>query len=238
MNGMVDVHCHLLPGVDDGPETWEETLLMCQRAAADGITHIVATPHCNDSCRYDREAYQANLDDLASRFPALGFTLGCDFHFSYDNIKDLKRRPECYTIGTTHYLLAELSEFGIPQTLSSVFFDLISSGMTPIITHPERNQLIQRRLDLLNEWSSLGCLIQITANSLTGGWGSKVKKISVKLLKQGLVHVIASDAHNASSRPPVLSEARRAVVKLVGEEAAASLFFDVPAAIVRGERLD
>ena len=79
--------------------------------------------------------------------------------------------------------------------------------------------------------------MQITANSLTGSWGSNVKKISEKLLKQGLVHVIASDAHNAGSRPPVLSEARKVVAKLVGDARAASLFLDVPAAVVRGERL-
>ena len=237
MSGMVDIHCHLLPGVDDGPKTWEETLQMCETAAADGITHIVATPHCNDFWSYDREAHQARLDELASRVPALEFTLGCDFHFSYESVQDFKRCPHHYTIGNTHYLLVELSDFGIPQTLSSVFFEMISSGTIPIITHPERNPLIQKRLNLLEEWSALGCLVQITANSLTGRWGSKVKKISEKLVTQGLVNVIASDAHNLGSRPPILSEARKVVAKLAGNEGAASLFLDVPAAIIRGERL-
>ena len=236
MNAMVDIHCHILPGIDDGPKSREEAWQMCEKAAADGITHIVATPHCNDVYNYDRQASQAQLDELAGRFPALGFTLGCDFHFSYDNIEDLKRHPERYMIGTTRYLLVELSEFGIPHSIGELLFELICAGMTPIITHPERNPLIQRHVELLEQWISQGCLVQVTANSLTGGWGSVAKKFSERLLEKGQVHVIASDAHALTRRPPILSAARKAVTKLAGEEYAESLFLQVPAAIVRGER--
>lgn len=235
---MVDIHCHLLPGIDDGAKSWEVTLQMCQRAADDGIKHIVATPHCNFRYRYDRDAFQALLNELAVRFPALQFSLGCELNFSYENIEGLKRNPQLYTIGTTPYVLVELSEFGIHQNINSVFFELISSGLVPIIVHPERNPMIQRREDQLTEWISLGCLVQITANSLTGSWGSMAKKFSEKLLKRGHVHVVASDAHSDGSRPPVLSAARKVVTKLVDAEYADSLFLQTPQAIVRGERLE
>jgi protein-tyrosine phosphatase len=235
---MVDIHCHLLPGIDDGPTSWEETLQMCETAAADGITHIVATPHCNDHYRYDRQAALVLLEELARRVPKIAFSLGCDFHLSYDNIEDAKRHPEQYTIGKTKYLLVELSEYSVPISMTTVFSHLSGLGLVPIITHPERNSLLEGRFELIEKWISVGCLVQVTAGSLTGQWGSGAKKFCEKLLKNEQVHAIATDAHDRDHRPLVLSVARRAAAKLVGEKYAQALCSDIPAAIVRGEELE
>lgn len=234
---MVDIHCHLLPGIDDGPTSWEDTLQMCEKAAADGITHIVATPHCSDRYCFDRKAALLLVDELARRVPNMAFSLGCDFHLSYDNIEDAKLHPERYTIGETKYLLVELSPYGVSSSMTTVLSELTCLGLVPIITHPERNRLLEGRFELVEEWISLGCLVQVTANSLTGFWGPGVKKFCEKLLTKEQVHVIATDAHDPDHRPPVLSAARRIAAKMVGEEYAQALFFDIPAAIVRGDAL-
>ena len=234
---MVDIHCHLLPGVDDGAKSWEMTLQMCEKSAADGVTHIVATPHCNHRYGYDRAAFELLLDELRWRFPRLEFSLGCDFHLSYENIEDARKHPERYTIGSTSYLLVEFSDFGMPGQMTGVLTELADRGLRPIITHPERNPMLQRRLHLLEHWISFGCLIQVTANSLTGFWGPEAKRAAEKMLKEKRVHIIASDAHDPIRRSPVLSEGRKAAAKIVGEDQANTLVLLNPGAIVKGEMI-
>jgi len=210
---------------------------MCRVAAQDGITHIVATPHCNDEFEYDRDCYTGMLGQLSDAADGkLTFTLGCDFHFSYDNIQDALAHPQRYTIGDSQYLLVEFSDYGLPPTLKQDLFSLLSRGMVPIITHPERNQILLRRPKLVLAMVEQGCLVQVTANAVTGYWGQPSKKMAEWLLKRDAVHVVASDAHDPERRKPVLSEAREAVAKLAGEEVADLLVTVNPAAIVAGKR--
>src|SRR5215470_17337462 len=109
---MVDIHCHILPEVDDGAKTWDVAIAMCRMAKADGIDHIVASPHANHEYEYDREKHLATLDRLKTITGGMiEFSLGCDFHFSYENIQDLRVHPERYCIGNTRYLLVEFSDF-------------------------------------------------------------------------------------------------------------------------------
>ena len=235
---MVDIHCHILPGIDDGSTSWETTAEMCRVAAEDGITHIAATPHCNDEFDYDRDRYTEMLAELADAADGkLTFSLGCDFHFSYDNIQDALANPRRYTIGDSQYLLIEFSDYGLPPSVKDDLFSLSSCGMVPIITHPERNQILLRKPQLVLEMVEQGCLVQVTANAITGFWGSRSKKMAEWLLKREAVHVIASDAHDPQHRKPVLSEARHAVVKLTSEEIADALVTHNPAAIVEGKSL-
>jgi protein-tyrosine phosphatase len=235
---MVDIHCHILPGIDDGPKSWELTAEMCRMAALDGITHIVATPHCNDEFAYDRDRYTEMLGELSdSAEGKLTFSLGCDFHFSYDNIQDALAHPRRYTIGDSQYLLVEFSDFALPPTVKQDLLSLYSCGMAPIITHPERNQILLRQPETVLQFVEQGCLVQITANSVTGFWGSRSKQMAEWLLKREAVHVIASDAHDSERRRPVLSEAREAVTKLAGREVAQALVTHNPAAIVQDRRL-
>src|SRR6476660_3298090 len=116
--GMVDIHSHILPSVDDGAKSWEMAVEMCQMAAADGITHMVASPHSNDEFKYDRKAHEATLAQLREKINgALALSLGCDFHMSFDNIMAVRKNPAEFCIGNTNYLLVEFSDFGVSRQL-------------------------------------------------------------------------------------------------------------------------
>ena len=235
---MVDIHCHILPGIDDGAKSWEMTAQMCQVAVQDGTTHIVATPHCNDEFDYDRDRYTEMLGQLHDAADGmLAFSLGCDFHFSYDNIRDALDHPRRYTIGNSQYLLVEFSDYGIPPSAKQDLFSISSSGMIPIITHPERNPILLGKPEAVLEMVEQGCLVQVTANAVTGFWGSRPRKMIEWLLKREAVHVVASDAHDPEHRAPVLSQARKAVAGLAGDEIADVLVTHNPAAIVHGKSL-
>jgi len=235
---MVDIHCHILPNVDDGSKSWDISLQMCRMAQNDGIKHIVATPHANSKYTYDREALSARLDELSRKLgPGLTFSLGCDFHLSFENISDALVHPTRYTISGTNYLLVELSDFSVPPSISQTLERLSNAGLVPIITHPERNPILQRNQGQVLEWATNGYLIQVTANALTGRWGQKAQDMAVWLLKRSAVHVIATDAHDLDSRPPILSKARDAAAKILDESRAQALVHDNSHAIVSGRPL-
>jgi protein-tyrosine phosphatase len=235
---MIDIHCHILPGVDDGPKTWETAVEMCHMAAADGITHIVATPHANDTYAYDRakhtEALQ-RLREMTGGTPML--SLGCDFRLSFENLQQLRANRSQFTIGDTPYLLVELSDFAIPPNLDRTLFDLLSTGIRPVITHPERHPLLQRNPAQVVHWAAGGSLIQITASAFTGKWGKPAQKTARWLLDHNAVHVIATDAHDTNSRAPMLSLARDVVADWKGQAVANALVEGNPGAIVRGGAL-
>lgn len=235
---MIDIHNHILPYIDDGSTSWETTLEMCRIAAADGIRHIVATPHADDKYSYDRESHGRLLDDLRNRMNGtLEFSLGCDFHVSFENVTALRTDPSQFCIGDTNYLLVEFSDYGVARQMISILHEILGMGLIPVITHPERNLILQRRPEIVVEMAEMGSVVQITANSLTGFWGSTAKKVSEWLLKKYVVHVLASDAHDPEHRVPVLSQARDAAASLVGAELATMLVSDNPGAIIRGEPL-
>lgn len=234
-HGVIDIHCHILPEVDDGPKTWDVAVEMCRMAAADGITHTVATPHANDRYAYDR----AYLSDLLSQLrekvgSTLQFSLGCDFHLSYENLERVLDQPHDYTIGETNYLLIELSNYSIPTQLADCFRRLGDRGLTPILTHPERNPILQQTPQRVLEYADQGCLVQVTASSLTGFWGERPEIVARWLLDRSAVHILATDAHETRRRVPVLSEARDVVARLLGAEYADALVEGNPGAIVKG----
>jgi len=233
---MVDIHCHILPGIDDGSDTWETTAKMCRMAARDGITHIVATPHCDGIYEYNRAHFTdmlATLSEVAEG--RLTFSMGCDFHLSPHNLEDALADPRRFAIGDTQYLMIEFDHHGIPPNASEQLLAVISRGMVPIITHPERNGFLMKNLDRVLEFIEAGCLVQVTANALTGFWGPNAKKAAEKLIKKKAVHIVATDAHDLTLRPPILSEARARVAKLAGEEVAEALFTTNPSAVVTGQ---
>jgi protein-tyrosine phosphatase len=164
-------------------------------------------------------------------------SLGCDFHLSYENLVDALAHPAQYAIEGTKYLLVELSDFSVPPSVSDNLRRLLAAGMVPIVTHPERNPVLQRTPQRVVEWAEEGCLVQVTANSLTGRWGQQALKTAEWLMKREAVHVLASDAHGLDSRPPILSKARQAAAEMVGEAVANALVRENPAAIVAGEPL-
>jgi protein-tyrosine phosphatase len=235
---MVDIHCHILPGVDDGPKTWGVALQMLEMAARDGIQHVVASPHSNADFSYGRNTHAESLNLLKQRSTvAVEFSLGCDFHFSFENIESALRDASQFCIGSTPYLLIEFSNFGIPPNAKATLLRFLEKGIVPIITHPERNPRLVQNLVMVRSLVELGCLVQITANSITGYWGEAARTSSFKLLDQSLVHVVATDAHNLESRPPILSEARDAIRTRYSDELANALCVTIPGAIVSGKTL-
>lgn len=214
------------------------TAEMCRLAGADGITHIVATPHCNDEFAYDRNRYAQMIGDLYDLAGGkLTFSLGCDFHVSHDNIRGALENPHLYTIYGSNYLLVEFNDFGIAPEQTQCLQELGTVGIVPIITHPERNPVLLRHPEMVLEMADQGCLVQVTANSFTGFWGARSQKMAEWLLKQEAVHVIATDAHDSTHRRPVLSYARKTVANLVGAKVADALVDANPAAIVAGQPL-
>ena len=207
-------------------------------AQADGIQHMVATPHANERYAYDREAHEARLQELRTRFgPGLEFSLGCDFHMSYENLTDLQLHPQRYSIAGNRYLLVELSNYGIPPQIEEAMMRLGEIGITPVLTHPERNLILQESLGRVVGWAERGCVVQITASALTGQWGERSQQAALLLLRHHAAHVISTDAHDISRRPPVLSKARAVAAEICGEAVARAMVLDNPQAIVRGHAL-
>jgi len=234
---MIDLHCHILPQVDDGATSWNQTTEMCRIAAQDGIRHIVATPHANHEYDYDRKRFESMLETLrASCGDLLHFTLGCDFQFSYENIEDVLIRPGWYTIANSKYLLIELSDFSLMSIVRRGIFRLVGNGFIPIVTHPERNLVLLQNPEKVLELIECGCLIQVTAGSFTGHWGQRSQRMAEWLLRRDAIHAVASDAHDTRFRPPILSAAYERVCSLTKNAVAQALFIDNPSAIISTER--
>ncbi|HLJ86907.1 MAG TPA: CpsB/CapC family capsule biosynthesis tyrosine phosphatase [Candidatus Angelobacter sp.] len=234
---MIDLHCHILPGVDDGPRSWDVARQMCDIAARDGITHLVATPHANAQFPYNRKNCLAMLDRLrAYAGNRISFSLGCDFHVSCENTQSLFADPGGFTIDDTGYLLVELADFGIPPNFASYIARLRHElRITPILTHPERHPILRRTPEMLRAWIQAGCLIQVTANSLSGFWGRTSHAAAMWLLKNGMVHILATDAHDPKHRPPILSEAVKIAASVVGSQAASAMVNETPGNIIAGQ---
>jgi protein-tyrosine phosphatase len=230
---MIDIHSHPLWEVDDGAETFEDAVAMCRIAAEDGITHLVATPHCNYTYAFNPELSGQKLAELQSAVgEAPKLLLGCDFHLSYDNLQKLGETPMDFTINRSSYLLVEFPDQFVPEQLDRVFYEVQVAGLTPIITHPERNPVFARKPGLLYHWVTHGCLAQVTAQSYTGGFGSPPLRLAEAWLEDNLVHFFASDAHDVKYRPPVLSECYRKVAESLGEETAERLLKKNPEAVI------
>ena len=211
---------------------------MCRMAAADGITHQVATPHANDRDHYDREYLQglvAHLQQLIG--DSLTLSLGCDFHLSYDNLRDVLANPARYAIGGTHYMLVELSNYSVPQQTTDCFTQLGDRGITSIITHPERNPILRENLQRVVEWAEQGCVIQVTGSALTGFWGDRARRAAHWLMEHNAVHVLATDAHDTEKRVPILSTARDAAAEISGADIAKAMVESNPAAILHSQPL-
>jgi protein-tyrosine phosphatase len=236
---VVDIHSHILPGLDDGPKTLEESVAMLHMAADSGTSDIVATPHANLEFAYDPELIDRKIQEVQGAVGALPrIHRGCDFHLTMENIQDALAQPAKYSIDGRGYLLVEFSDSLIPRTTQDIFDRFRTAGLTPIVTHPERNAMLQTRLDQLKSWVENGALVQVTAQALLGGFGRTARTVSTELMNRRLVHFIASDAHDSLHRTPVLSDAYRHVAKVWGEATAETLFFTAPRAAVQGEPID
>jgi len=211
---------------------------MCLIAAEDGITEIVATPHANEEFVFDRAKHQRSLEQLQNEVEGqVKLILGCDFHFSFENIQAALKDRAPFTIAGTDYLLVELSDYAVSGAITDAIRKLREAGIKLIITHPERNPILQRTPESILRLRDQGCIIQVTASAFTGFWGEPIQKVAEWLLRKNAVHVIASDAHDVKNRPPVLSAAHKKIAELADEATAKRLTDENPAAIVAGRDL-
>jgi protein-tyrosine phosphatase len=232
---VIDIHSHILPGLDDGAKTLEDAVAMVRMAAAAGTTDIVASPHANQDYEFEPQVVEQKISELrAAVADQVRIHFGCDFHLMPENIDDAVRAPEKYSIGHRGYLLVEFSDFLIPKTSDQIFARLMHAGLRPIVTHPERNQLLQGRLEQIEEWAAQGVLMQVTAASLLGRFGRTARKSAVELMEHGLVDFVASDAHDTRWRTTPLDEAKQFVSREYGLEAADRLFEENPRCVLSG----
>ena len=239
---MIDLHCHILPGVDDGARTLEESLAMARIAAGDGITDLVATPHYIEGETTLRAAELIqNLEDLKKRLAEEHIPLrlhpGHEIHIGPE-VPDLLEREEILSLAGSRYVLVELPFFELPLYAESVLHTLRLSGKVPVLAHPERNRLLEENPNRLLDFLELGVLAQINAGSLLGRNGKPVRKAAEILLTHGMVHFVASDGHHQDQRRPRLSQARKAAARLIGAREAEKLFESNPARVLADEPIE
>lgn len=235
---MVDLHCHVLPGLDDGPDTMEESLRMAETAIAEGITHVVATPHSNERYWFDFSHIRQLRDHLQSLMGnRLKVGTGCDFHVSPENLNFLRKQPRQFCINQHDYLLLEFNEISIPPAMDRTLHELQLSGLRLIITHPERNSILRTHPERLRDWVRAGRFVQVTGAALTGGFGLTAQQIGLQWIREGIVHIVASDAHNTRNRQLRLRPAYDAVAGQFGEAKARALLVENPLAAFEGREL-
>ena len=216
----------------------EESLAMLQLAVASGTTDIVATPHANSSYIFDSAERDRLLDELSRQIDGvIKVHRACDFHLSFDNLMDALEHPSKYTVNGGRYLMVELPDMVSLTAMRTAVNRLLDARITPVITHPERNPSIQSQLKVLEDWVRDGCLFQVTAQSLTGRFGSTAQRTAETLMNSDMVHFIASDAHDCKDRPPDLSGAYKVVEHRWGAERADALFLQNPSAVIWDEAI-
>jgi protein-tyrosine phosphatase len=229
---VIDIHSHVLYGLDDGAKTLEDSLAMIRMAAANGTTHLVATPHANLRYKFDPDLIRERLVEISGE--GVRVSSGCDFHLSYENIQDALENPAKYTIDQKCYLLVEFSDLIIFRNTPDIFARLQDAGMIPIVTHPERNGLLRQRVIEIEKWVDAGARVQITAQSLLGDFGRRASEFCETLLDRQLVHFVASDAHDCEHRPPKLNAAFEWIENGYGREFAEDLCINNPRAAIDG----
>lgn len=235
---MVDIHSHILWGMDDGARTIEESEAMLHMAARYGTTDIVATPHADMQYTYAPDLVNQRMAELQGRVgKSIRIHRGCDFHLKIDNIREAIENPAKYSVNGNGWLLVEFSDWMIIPNTEEIFNQLESAGMRIIVTHPERNALLRGKFDRLENWVHSGAYLQITAQSVLGYFGGEARRFSEKLLDNGLVHFVASDAHDLERRMPRLDLAFWALAERYSEEYATALMRTYPMHVVEGSRI-
>ena len=233
---VIDIHSHVLYGLDDGAATLADSLAMIRMAAAAGTTHLVCTPHANVQYKFEPALIAERLAQISGH--GVEIYSGCDFHLNYENIQDALDHPAKYTINQKCYLLVEFSDLIIFRNTGEIFARLQDSGMIPVITHPERNGLLRQRIAEIQNWVEAGARVQITAQSLLGKFGRRAGEFCEILMDRQLAHFVASDAHDCQHRPPTLDAAFAWIEQRYGRQAAELLCVANPRATLDGGPLD
>jgi len=233
---MLDLHCHLLPGIDDGALDLDMALEMARMAVADGIGTVACTPHIYpgmyDNDRDGIRAAIASLQaELASRDIHLQLVEGADVHLDLDLVAGL-RAGRVPTLANSRYLLLEPPHHVAPPRFEESVFQLMVAGYVPVITHPERLSWIEGQYPVFERLVKGGVWMQLTAGSLTGRFGKRPRYWAERMLDERLVHILATDAHHPRRRPPLLAEGREVAARRVGEQEANHMVCTRPQGIV------
>lgn len=220
---MIDIHCHLLPNIDDGPSSWEESLEMARIASQDGIRVAITTPHWIQGTKWEpnpqeikQKVYELNKR-LKENEISLDVLPGMEVGIS-ENLPKLVSSGEVLTLGGSRYLLVETPFVSIPHGIEEVIFNLKAMGIYPILAHPERNQELQRNPRKILELTGAGTFIQVTSGSLCGDFGERAKRCAVQFAKDGVIDAVASDAHSTERRPPVVTSGLKVLEELIGKD--------------------
>lgn len=232
---MIDLHCHMLPGIDDGPDNMERSLSMLRLAVTNGITHSVVTPHIQPG-RYDNQ--RANITQkfnelkTAAKKAKINIRLGMAAEVRIDTMVmgmvEEDQIPFLGKIDGKDIILVEMPHSHIPTGAEKFFRWLLDRNIQPMIAHPERNKEVMRNFDRLKPFLEMNALMQVTASSIAGGFGNEAYKASVKLLEIDAVDILASDAHNTFHRPPEMFPGMEAAADIVGMKKAVELVLDNP----------
>jgi protein-tyrosine phosphatase len=235
---LIDIHCHPLPELDDGAASWEEAMAMARLAVEDGIACMVATTHQlgayarihGDMIRSQTILFQQRLDQ--QRLP-LKILPGAEIRIEPDLVRRLQQGELLSLADRRRHVLLELPH-DVYFPIERVLAELKAAGITGILAHPERNLAIRAKPEILAALVRGGCLLQVTGGSLLGGFGPDVQQFASRLIRQGLVHFVATDAHGSRARRPLLAKAFQAVANLVDEAAAINLLSRNPACVAEG----
>lgn len=235
---MIDIHCHILPGIDDGPSNMDKAVAMALAAVRSGTSRIIATPHFNNGVfEVDKEMVKSSVGFftwvLEEKKIALEVLPGMEIRISPDTCS-LLDQGELLPLGASRYYLFELPDIFVKDGIFEVLRQLRQRDVIPVIAHPERNRTIMRHPEMIPEFIFENVLFQITGKSMTGGNGRDSFKIAWNMVKEGLVHFVASDGHGLRHRPPCLSDAVKAVKKAGGKKAVKTIFEENPVKIVGG----
>jgi protein-tyrosine phosphatase len=219
---MIDIHSHILPGLDDGAANWQDTLNMARAAVAEGITTIIATPH-HANGRYTNIAFEVaeHTHRINERLQTAGVPItikpGQEIRV-HDDLLEAWYRDELLSLAGSHYILIEMPSSHIPKAMNELIHELQMLNLKPIIAHPERNAEIVRHPQRLAELNDAGAFAQVTTHSLLGGFGRRIEQSAWSLCRAGLIHIVSSDAHHLERRGFCLTETYEVIRQRMGEE--------------------
>ena len=240
---MIDIHAHILPGLDDGSDRTRTSLRMAELAVRSGVTDLIATPHSNQRGRFENYAseelegqFQRLKDALRQEQIALRLHLGMEVYATSD-MAELYREGKLLTLAGSRYLLMEFGFHDDVYYMEHVLRDVLDTGVTPILAHPERYKALQALPDILVDWVQGGVHLQINKGSLSGNFGRESFRLAVTMLEHDLASFVASDAHRADQRTPVLRDMYRWIAEHYSEFLADRLLRRNPERVLRNEPL-
>jgi len=240
---MIDLHTHILPGLDDGARSLEESLEMAKIAERDGIEKIVATPHLfrGNFIHEDLSIIEKKRSELSQALREnnihVEILAGAEVHISHNLIDEIRKNRENLVLNQSSYMFVEFPSSLVFSGAKNLFFELMSEGINPIIAHPERNSVFIHSPSLLYELIQMGGLSQANSGSFSGLYGRRVEEAVLHFLELNLIHFIASDCHNTHSLVSRLSEAVKRARMIVGEENARALVKDNPQAVLDDRKI-